>query len=297
MKKTKTTQTFNQEENTKPGFTIIEVMLVLGLTGLLLVGLLGGTFSAIKAQRYNDSVRSFAEFLRTTYSEVISPEALGEIGSERLGDKGKAILGKVLVFGENYGDNSSAADANRTVYTATIVGNADLDIISASGSNNASFMEELKNVGAELLCGNSEKDQPSTVSSYLPLWQSELMHINDPAKSWNSQSSPFKGTVIIARSPASGAVHTVYSEQPYDLRNNCQPDNNAASRKFTEDLQNNPNTYQFEEIGFCIKSENSAFMREVRLAKDGRNTSAVSILNVDVTEDENGNEVKSRCQQ
>lgn len=66
-----------QPTTDKSGFTIIEVMLVLGLTGMLLIGLLGGTFASIASRRYSDSVRSFAEYLRQEYSEVLSPESLG----------------------------------------------------------------------------------------------------------------------------------------------------------------------------------------------------------------------------
>ena len=48
-------------EAERQGFTMLEVTLVLALTGLLLIGLLGGTAAAIQTQRYNDSVRSYAE--------------------------------------------------------------------------------------------------------------------------------------------------------------------------------------------------------------------------------------------
>ena len=43
-----------------------------------------------------------------------------------------------------------------------------------------------------------------------------------------------------------------------------------------------------EPVGFCIKSQNvsAGQYREVRIAEDGRNTSAISILNTD--EDEQG---------
>ena len=81
-----------QLPETKKGFTLIEVMLVLGLTGLLIVGMLGGTFTAIAHQRYNDSVRSFAEYLRTVYGEVLSPESLGAGNS-----MSEAVFGKILV--------------------------------------------------------------------------------------------------------------------------------------------------------------------------------------------------------
>lgn len=287
----------NLEESTKSGFTIIEVMLVLGLTGLLLVGLLGGTFSAIKAQRYNDSVRSFAEYLRTVYSEVISPESLGVNDSEgdlSFGNRGYAILGKILVFGENYGDNASSRDSNRSVYSATIVGKADIP----SNSIEDGFLAELNTVEATLVCGDSSADQASTVTHYLPLWEAELVNINDSDQGLNT-GQRFSGSLIIARSPASGAVHTVYTPETYNLRDQCQPDSNAAAQAFRDSIKNyiaiKDPPFRFQDVGFCVKSENSAFMREVRLASDGRNTSAVSILNVDVTE-LNGVEVRNRCQ-
>jgi prepilin-type N-terminal cleavage/methylation domain-containing protein len=56
------------------GFTIIEVMIFLAISGLLLVGVLIGTGTTIARQRYNDAVQSFAEFLRQQYSFVINPQ-------------------------------------------------------------------------------------------------------------------------------------------------------------------------------------------------------------------------------
>ena len=55
-----------QLPETKKGFTLIEVMLVLGLTGLLIVGMLGGTFTnvimTLSALSPNTSVRFMAKF-------------------------------------------------------------------------------------------------------------------------------------------------------------------------------------------------------------------------------------------
>ena len=69
----------------RQGFTIIEVILFLAITGALLAGLLAGSVSSIKRQRYNDSVNDFVEFLRRTYSEVVNVEneRTGTIGDSR----------------------------------------------------------------------------------------------------------------------------------------------------------------------------------------------------------------------
>lgn len=56
------------------GFTIIEVVLFLAISGLLAVGLMVGTGVAIQRQQYRDSVQSYANFLRNQYGQVISVE-------------------------------------------------------------------------------------------------------------------------------------------------------------------------------------------------------------------------------
>ncbi len=54
----------------KNGFTIIETMLFLGISGMLIVGILIGTGTSINVQRYHDSVTSFRSFLQQQYSDV-----------------------------------------------------------------------------------------------------------------------------------------------------------------------------------------------------------------------------------
>ena len=52
------------------GFTIIETMLVLAVTGLMIAGLLVGLGSSISNQRYLDSVSSFKSLLQDQYSQI-----------------------------------------------------------------------------------------------------------------------------------------------------------------------------------------------------------------------------------
>jgi type II secretory pathway pseudopilin PulG len=56
------------------GFTIIEVMLFLGITGLLALTLLGGWTTMINTQRYKDSVKTVQSFLQTQYNLVYNVE-------------------------------------------------------------------------------------------------------------------------------------------------------------------------------------------------------------------------------
>jgi prepilin-type N-terminal cleavage/methylation domain-containing protein len=54
----------------KRGFTIVETMLVLAITGVLIAGLLVGLGASISNQRYLDAVSSFKTLLQDQYSQI-----------------------------------------------------------------------------------------------------------------------------------------------------------------------------------------------------------------------------------
>ncbi len=256
----------------KSGFTVIEVMLFLGITGLMLIGVLGGTYSSIARQRYNDSLRSFSEFLRTIYAEVLSPESLGQGNSNQ-----NAIYGKVVVFGLDQDNPNVSEDERSTIYTATITGNPHPP---TSAKN---FVEDLRAAKVTLFCGqtaNEDKhiDSPSTLSDYKMQWGANLFRASD-----DKSTSPLKGTLIIARSPSSGTVHAAFTDETFPINTDCQPESYSASSDF-HDYVEDPN-HKFDtsgELTVCIKSENSSITRGVSLDLASRSTSAIKIL----TEDE-----------
>lgn len=68
------------------GFTIIEVMLFLAVTGLLTIGVLVGSGTAIAQQRYRDSVTSLKGFIQEQYTRttnVVNADARNPACSQR----------------------------------------------------------------------------------------------------------------------------------------------------------------------------------------------------------------------
>lgn len=55
---------------TRSGFTIIEVMLFLAITGALTVAILAGSGAAINRQRYRDSVNTFKGLIQEQYGQI-----------------------------------------------------------------------------------------------------------------------------------------------------------------------------------------------------------------------------------
>lgn len=257
------------EMKNKDGFTLIEVMLVLGITGLILIGLLGGTFSSIAHQRYNDAYRSFDEYLSRRYSEVISPETLGAGNSTT-----EVILGKILVFDK---------DDNEHVYSATLIGE------DGKYDDNTDFVASLAQAHTSIACGKREpgaEEIVSTMEQYTLLWQAELKFPNsEEFKNQGKANEQFTGSVIIARTPNSSTVHTIYSEKTYNLKEDCEPTNAGASSSLKTDLLNQSigsgdinGYFRSKTIDICVKSDDSAVVRAIRIAEDGRNTSAVTTL-------------------
>lgn len=258
------TQCAKAQPHAHSGFTLIEVMLFLAVTGMILIGVLGGTYANIATQRYNDSVRSFAEFLRQVYSEVISPESIGssdpdnqDVGSSN----DQAIYGKLIVFGL---EDEAATDR---IYTATIVG----DVTPPTTSNG--FIADLGAANVRLFCGTDDGSFASTVASYTMLWDAQIR---------NTSLNQFQGSVLIARSPTSGTIHTAFTNQTFNIRDYCQPGSSSASSNFSTALKDTPGDFSTtDDVNFCVLSDNSTIVRNVRLAADGRNTSAVNILAAD----------------
>lgn len=92
----------------KVGFTIIETMLFLGITGLLILGVLAGTSNSINTQRYRDSITSLQAFFQQQFSDAsnVSNDNAGDQAcygnsAQARGQSNCVILGKYITIGNN----------------------------------------------------------------------------------------------------------------------------------------------------------------------------------------------------
>ncbi len=77
----------------KKGFTLIEVVLFLALSGALVAFLIAGTSRSISQKRYNDTVDNFVDYLQGLYSDVNYVQGYGT----NAGNSNKAIYGKIII--------------------------------------------------------------------------------------------------------------------------------------------------------------------------------------------------------
>ena len=182
------------------GFTIVEISIFLAITGLLFVGITAGVQNSIFQQRYTDAVQSFADFLRSTYDEVLNVQSAGA------GTSDSAIYGKVIVFGED-----GQPDGSQVVYTYTVIGGAEAN--SNGGANDCRDLHGVFQFLGDCFGADVAKDNKGEIEgiigSYAPRWSTRIQKTNPPDR--------FTGTVIIVRHPDSGRVHTAFSRSVIDI--------------------------------------------------------------------------------
>ena len=212
-------------EEKRSGFTIIEVMLFLALSGFLLAGILAGTGSSIANQRYKDSVQDTVDALRDVYSFVSDTQIpLREAGRGVCGGLTSAEYEATQLGRQTF--NSGRGRTDCAVYGAvvsidggkmqisTLVGEDyaaallakptldtdypnDLDLLRALNANNLAVQ-----------CGkNNSNCKISTISSPIDMklkWDTTLVN----PKGNSSSNTAFKKTLLVFRSPRNGVIRT-----------------------------------------------------------------------------------------
>ena len=223
-------------EAQRKGFTIIEVALVLAISGLILIGIISTTSGAVARQRYNDSVQSIAEQLRVYYTQVNNPQA--PEGSN--GKSTSALYGKYIVFKNQ--------DGASVIQSQNITGKAEF--LDYGSSSAFSTTTDLSNAGLKLQ-GNTDE--------YRAPWGATIEKANSNPDSHDL----YTGALLILYSPNGGAIHTYLGD----------------------DFKSAVNNITTGVVNLCVNSPDlnaaGSIRRNIRIAADGRNSSAVELIDVD----------------
>lgn len=206
------------------GFTVIELMLFLGVSGALLAALMFGVNASVNQQRYKESVVSLSALLQKQYTEVSNTRnsgtddwactANGELQQDSSaaifrGTSPCVLLGKAVQI-----------EKGERVIVRRVVG-CEPSRVRAAGDAE----------GAVNVCGNAEiqngesANDLDALKSYKPkLTDFDLL---EETVEWDSRLTdatekhePLTAHFLILRSPASGLIRvfTTSGELPTDLR-------------------------------------------------------------------------------
>ena len=252
----------------KSAFTLVEVSLFIALTGVLLTGVIVATQGSVSRQRFADSTQDLADYLREAYSAVFY------VQNSSVSDPGRtdiAIYGKMLTFGEECG-SSATCNSNQissVIYSYDIVGNA----ISASASADYAELDPLTALTSP---GISAHIDYTTRASHLPLWGASVENTGA-----SGDNTLFRGALLIIHSPVYGTVYT------YTLHGSVIPSGNVQLSNYVNTSASPRSVYfSLAALDLCLDSPDRFYAlgtsrRNIRVARNGRNSSAVQLLEVD----------------
>ena len=311
-------------KSSKKGFTIIEITLALAVTAAMLVAFMATIAARISRERYSDTTKGFADALRKVYSEVENvengrtgsiseqnkyctlagqaaaltdpnnlpnPGNASEEGYGYVGRSGCAIYGKLVSFGENSSNDSTAYRVydviGRTIeFRGSTVGDNILANLKGVYADIMSFVPDgtlgaysLKPAGAEY--------------AYFPTWDAWLE---------NTKGEKFEGELLIIRSPVSGAVHTYWLGKDLNFEYFMSKFQNRDQGSLTEIINNansegyalseyldagtDPNTnFVSEDLDLCVSSNDFLIglsrKNNIRIKANGHDSSAIEIVETD----------------
>lgn len=277
----------------RKGFTLIELMLFLGVTAALFLGVTIGVQNSISQQRYNDSVQTFLEFLRGIYSKVSNPQSAGQ------GNSDLAIYGKLIVFGEDNDVNGNAInkDDGMQIFSYDVVGRADTNIGTGSVS------ELLTDLEANVLLGvNADAKTILLTSGNIPkirkliLASPEKFEMHWGSIAEDENGAPFTGSILVVRHPRSGTINTLVLDGAADdviQANNAVNISSGSGYSsmiplLTSHLSAAGTASKFtsKEVNFCVnayesKGNSSVPRQNIRILNNARNASSVQMIGLD----------------
>ena len=241
------------------GFTIIEVLLFIAISGGLLAALLVGVNGSIEQQRYRDSVTSLASFMQSQYDKALNTsnsrssslncDAAGIVSAAgtQPGTTDCLIIGRLIT-----GDQNGVSLRSTDIIAYVVDSNAfeeksDVDSLRTSG------------VVKLMLAGGADA---SLWDEYTPEWGAKSMPLDATGAAFGSGG---KFAMAIIRSPKNGSMMTFVG--------------NGASENIQDELISaeglkNPLTLCVEPDGFAAPQKRAIVIAPNTISPAGVSTKA-----------------------
>ncbi len=304
-------------EDARNGFTIVEVMLVLAITGLIFAGAVRGINTSLSRQRFNDSVQETAQKFREQYNSAtriqiserernssgyceyvdISRSQASALNRRNLTQRGRTdcnMYGVAIILGLDDGtkfQSNMLLGADLSAYrkkikedNITVRNAADIDaeLMQMTDSQLLGTLMVNNTFNAKVNARNASQTQCQVT---------DMVENSDLA--WGARLENTDGTaariaIVIVRSPRDGAVHTyhkwLYNGEnipDYGAGEGCNSSINIADMFSGEQFSTG-------DIYLCLNSEDARATtgrrRTIKIAADGHSSTAVELIDLDTDE-------------
>lgn len=173
------------------GFTIIELMLVLAISGSLVVAIMVGASTAINQQRYRDSVNSLKSFIQNQYDQVANTL------NDRTGNEGCTATAAITAAPQSRGTSDCVIIGRLVTLAANGSDLSAVDVVGYRASNvvvppTTTDLAELKTY--KLGISNA------TLDTDMVAWGAKVVSPNT--------TNAYSFSMLIVRSPQSGSIMT-----------------------------------------------------------------------------------------
>lgn len=181
------------------GFTVIEVMLFLAITGLMIVGMFVGVSGSINRQRYEDAVHSFQDYMQGQYNLV------DNVRNNHLSNY--VCQGGAIVDGGMGGDESRGTSEDCTIVGRLVTTTDGQNFVSEPVYSTSSDLDTTH--GETALLNSLDLATGPTAGAtdnddYKLAWNTTIY--TDRAHPGSSQTAQ----LLILRMPVSGVVRTYF---------------------------------------------------------------------------------------
>ena len=242
------------------GFTLIEVSIFLAITGLLLGAILVGTNTSINQQRFTDAVQNFADYLRGVYNTVENPQ---NVTSSSGGRSDRALYGQLITFGESVDFDGNGANGKNLIMAYDVIGDVSgrLDGGDILGVLKTLNLNVVTKVGGKFVANGAH-------DMYSPKWGNRIQ---------NEDKNDFKGTLLVVRSPMSGAIHTFAMGNTIEINKQILPA--ADPPENFNPLTASLNNFTKSEVNFCVGGD--GMRQNIRITANAHNSSDIIIVPLD----------------